>query len=417
MNQLDTNQSNRPAVLLAMLYYFLVIAAFWILKPLRVSLVVEAYGPEAYPILKQSSVLLVPLVFMIYRRLAVGFPERALTLVFSLFFAIASGIFGLAFWSGVESTWMPGAFYYLVEVYSAVVITHFWVHLTRGGKHLKEYVGTITIGGLLGGISASVATGWFTNEMGYGVIGLFSALVLASLVAHLAQRRNADEESRQESVGSAPVPPAPIQGQAGSSVRISSSFALLGGTAAIFAIYEIVSTVLDSFFVFQLRHQMVEQNLMAAYQGKVAFVGQVLALTFQMLFISAFRTGRGIRFGLYVLPLSLLAGSLGYALHPDLSVIAITVSADIALSNSLFLSSRESLFQRLGERLRLQLESFTEIVVRRAGKVAGAALVVYLSLDNPTLSVVNVLAIAAWLAAVTVVLSCVRAVLRREVNI
>jgi AAA family ATP:ADP antiporter len=405
----------RLPILLATFYYFLVIAAFWVLKPLRVSLVVQAYGPEVYPVLKQSSVLLVPLIFVSYRRLTKTFSEKTLTPAISGFFALTAALFGVIFNLGFQDPWLMVLFYYLIEVYSAVVITHFWIHLTRGGAHLKSHVGVITMGGLLGGITASGATGWFTEELGFGVLGLFSGLVLLSLLVHGLQRRFAPLEM-PIAAAPAPIPAPPNEVSSVSptaAAAATASLALFGGTAAIFAIYEVVSTVLDAVYVFQLRHQVVERSLMAAYQGKVAFVGQILALTIQFLFISTFRTEKGLRFGLYVLPLCLLAGSLGYAFYPDLSVIAITVSADIALSNSLFLSSRESLFQRMSEKLRLQLESFNEIVVRRTGKVAGALLVVYLSLDSTTLSMVNILAIVMWLAAVGVVLASVRDALRR----
>lgn len=397
---------NRLAILFSALYYFLVIAAFWMIKPIRVSLVVEMYGPDIYPWLKQSSILLMPLIFVAYRLLTDRVNEKFMTLALSAGFSALALVFATSFWAGLGERWISIAFYYFVDVFSAVIITHFWVYLTRGGHGLKDHVGTITLGGLLGGIAASVLTGWFTSELGYGVIVVFAVLVQLSLAIFFVQRR------MSQSLEWADLQVPELGREAPSAIRSgngkSQGLLLIGGMAAIFVTYELVSTVIDSVFVFRLQHELIDKAPMSAYQGKVSFYGQILALVIQLLFLTSFRSQRGLRVGLYVLPLCLLAGALGYALYPDLSMIAFTVSADIALSNSVFLSSRESLFQRLHARLRNRLKPFNEIIVRRAGKLAGAGLVIYLTLEGAALTLVTIGAIGIWIVAVSAVLSCIR---------
>ena len=51
-------------------FFFLVITAFWTLKPLRTSGVIKAFGPDLYPLFKTGSVVVLGLVVPLYSWLA-----------------------------------------------------------------------------------------------------------------------------------------------------------------------------------------------------------------------------------------------------------------------------------------------------------------------------------------------------------
>ncbi|MBI2981909.1 MAG: hypothetical protein HYY44_06415, partial [Deltaproteobacteria bacterium] len=146
--------SKKPILLF--LYFFCVIAAFWMLKPLRTSGVVKAFGPDYYPLIKQGVVFLIPFVLTLYNMMTCFLSRPRMVAFFTGLFLAGNGIFWWLF-QGPSSSAVLVAFFYYVDIYVTLMVTLFWTYLNDlyEANEAKKYYGFIGAGGLLGGIAGS----------------------------------------------------------------------------------------------------------------------------------------------------------------------------------------------------------------------------------------------------------------------
>jgi len=73
---------NNQKIALSFLYFFLVIATFWTLKPLRTSEVIKAFGVQYYPVFKQGLLVFMPAILSGYFMLSCFFNRARLVYFF-----------------------------------------------------------------------------------------------------------------------------------------------------------------------------------------------------------------------------------------------------------------------------------------------------------------------------------------------
>src|SRR5262245_66546943 len=79
-------------------FFFLVIAAFWVQKPIRTSRFLTAVGPEYLPLVKLGTALLVLPVVLLYSSLAARYRREYLVYLCGAVCAVAALVFWWVFW-------------------------------------------------------------------------------------------------------------------------------------------------------------------------------------------------------------------------------------------------------------------------------------------------------------------------------
>jgi AAA family ATP:ADP antiporter len=175
--------------------------------------------------------------------------------------------------------------------------------------------------------------------------------------------------------------------------------------AGMIACYELVSNVVD----FQLA-SAVERSIEAPLEKDAFFglVGQVVgigSIGVQLLLTGLVMQRFGIRVALLFLPVSLIAGSLGFLLLPTLLFAAAMSASDNALNYSINQSAKEALYVPTSEDVTYKAKAFIDMFVQRFGKMLSVALNLAL--------VATVVEQIRWLSFVTVAMSALWVVLVR----
>lgn len=388
-------------------FFFLVIMAFWCMKPLRTAGVVKALGPDLYPFVKQGSLLLVPLVMVFYEAMIGLLDRKRMVMLFTGIFVAGCIFFRLSF-AFFPSTASKIAFFYYVDIYSTVMLTTlFWTYVNSlyEADEAKKVYGLIGSGGLLGGICGALISGWANEILGANII-LVAAALLAGVFPVLAYLEKlhpggakiftAKKKQKQSAIASS------TEG-----VRLVWKSSYLLSMVAMVALYEVVSSVIDYQFNASCTAMFPTEIAMAGYQGRVFFVGQLLSLGV-MLFVTPFVFKHfGIKVGLLLLPVALATGSLAFALFPVLPLITATIGAETTLAYSIGQASKEILYLPLSALEKFKAKAFIDMFIYRFGKALGAVVVlVYLSLARPFglkpshLLVANALLVFAWIFAI-----------------
>jgi len=387
------------------LFFFLVIAAFWVQKPLRTSRFLADIGPQMLPLVKLGTALLVLPAVLLYSALAARNRRAALVTCFAAVFFVGS----LVFWwllsaPRADMPALPWAYFFYVDVFNSVMVALFWSFANdlNTPEQARRTYGVVGAGGIAGGAVGSAVTGWSVEPLGAANLLLVCAalLVLIAVLARLLARQPAAVERRPERG------PAAAMREAVAGARLTAASPYLLAIAAIVGCYEIASNVIDYQFNTAVAARFRTEVAMAAFLGRFSTVANVAALLVQVALTGWILRRWGPRVGLLILPLVLGAGSLGFLCVPLFGVVAATFFGDAALGYSLNQSTKELLYTPTDGASKYQAKAFIDIFLMRLAKgisalviLAAAAWWLPGSSAVHRLSLVSLMVIGAWIAA------------------
>ena len=175
-------EENEVAPMLwASLYYFLILAAYFVIRPIRDEMGV-AGGVRNLPWLFLGTLLGMLLVHPLFTTLVSRTPRR-------LFIPLSYTFFGanlVAFWllfmtiSDGAGIWTGRVFFVWTSVFNLFVVSIFWslmADLFRPGQ-AKRLFGFIAVGGTIGAIGGSSITAFLAARLGPTNLLLVSAVIL-----------------------------------------------------------------------------------------------------------------------------------------------------------------------------------------------------------------------------------------------
>jgi AAA family ATP:ADP antiporter len=164
---------------LMFLYFFLVITAYYIIKPVRDSLFIEHLGAQNLPFVYLSDAVIVGIVVFFYSRFTISMESHRLS-------AISIGILisNLLVFRWIHTfhwAWVSFIFYIWVGIFSILTVTQFWTCANDifDPREAKRLFGLMGSGGILGGITGGLITSKITQYVGTENLMLVSAGVLA----------------------------------------------------------------------------------------------------------------------------------------------------------------------------------------------------------------------------------------------
>jgi AAA family ATP:ADP antiporter len=366
----DAGSARRRAVGL-FTFFLLVIAAFWIQKPIRTSKFLTELGPEALPLVKLGTALLILPVMLIYSSLAAHYRRHTLVYWCTGTFVVTS----IAFWwllsTGAGARWTPYAFFFYVDIFNSVLVALFWSFANdlTSPEDAKRTYGIVGAGGIVGGVVGSAVTGWTVETLGAPNLLLVCAgllVVIAALAWWLAHDAPAVER---------PTEPRATVREALAGARLTFASSYLLSIAGIVVAYEIVSNIIDYQFNTAVAGRFQSDATMAAFLGRFSTASSGVSLLVQLGLTSWILHRWGPRVGLLVLPLALGLGSAGFLFEPVFVVVAATFFSDAALGYSLNQSSKEVLYTPTDEATKYQAKAFIDMFLMRLAK-AGSSLLI-----------------------------------------
>jgi len=391
-------------MLWAALYYFLLFAAYFIIRPIRDEMGVES-GVRNLSWLFLGTLLGMLLVHPLFTGLVSRLPRRVFIPLSYTFFAINLIAFWYAFQvlSGSSGIWAGRVFFIWTSVFNLFVVSIFWSLMSDlfRPEQAKRLFGFVAIGGTLGAVVGSAVPAFFGERVNPTSFLLVSASLLG--LAMLAANRLMRSAPRSEA-GSSPIAKsdanAPVGGGVLDGIRTALSSPYLLGIVGYMLLYTITAT-----FLYFQQAEIVESSFSDRAARTVFFARVDLVVNSLTAIIQIFFTGRivrriGIALSLAVLPLVCILGFVAVGIAPTLWTIAafqvLRRTGNYAVSRP----CREMLYTVLPREAKYKAKNFIDTFVYRFGDQTGAWSydgLAYLGLGAAAISMVAAPLAAVWL--------------------
>ena len=382
---MDIRRDEMPQAFVMAVYFFLVITSFWILKPLKKSLLVEFYDEAGFNFLgwqmeaaqaellaKVGNMFVAFVAATVFVYLAQYLRRQQLTYVFSAFLIVLYIWYLAAFESpGSLTVW---SFYFFGDLYNTLMVATFFAFLNDSVEpdSAKRMYGLIVLGGVVGGVFGSTVvaakiddlsmTQWLWICLSMSVLVVFTAGVAGRLFERSVKAKPEPEEE-----------PAPSGNPATEGGRLVFRSSYLLSVVAIVGLYEMVSTIMDFQFSSTVSHYLDGPDIGAHLSVVFAFTNWVAL--FVQLFLASFVMSRfGVGTALLFLPLAALLGSAGFLIAPLLLVGSALNTADNGFSYSINQSAKEALYVPTTRSEKYQAKAFIDMFVQRLAKAVAVGL-------------------------------------------
>ncbi len=390
-------------VLLTFLYFFFVITAYYVIKPVSRSLVLDDLGHRLVPYADLiCAILMGPIVTSFARAVDRVTKPRLVTASFLIVIATMLVFWKLLTWS---QAWVSGAFYVWVNIFSVLVVTLFWLvandlYRPREAKRLFGFIGS---GGILGGIVGSSIAAVGAQVVGTSNLLLLSAVLLVGCWA-IVQRlwRYLPEPALREGETLA------VHQHDTFLSNPRGFFQLIFKTRYLLLLVGVVglSKIVSTLIYYQLNpfieHHFVGVDAKTTFTSMFFGAINLVAFVIQFFWTSWILRWWGLMAALWILPWGLLLGSSALFVAPLFWIAAGTELYDHALNYSMHNTAKEMLYLPIDRSMRYKVKPFIDMVVFRFGKgiaaILGIVLLDILDLTPRALSLLTVPLIGVWLA-------------------
>lgn len=386
---------------------FLTISAYVIGKVARDALFLTQFKAVQLPYADIASGVLVGFVVALYLQAGRRTSLSNLLVGSPLFFAATSTSFWLlAHYS--RPVWLYAVFYVWVGMIGVLAPTQVWtlanyLLTTREAKRIFGMVGGGGIAGwIFGGYLAKVVAQAFGTES--LLLCMSVLLVVCSALMAITcrgERLRVDPASDRTSGTSESD-----QKNLRDSLRSVFSSPYLRAIAVVICISSFATTMTGWQFKALAKQFSGGKDAMAIFFGDFYFYAGILALLFQLLLTTRLLRRFGIGPMLFVLPVMVLAGSVGLLVWGTIAAALFLKGGDQVLRYSVDRSTTELLYLPLPNRVKLQAKWFIDTVVWRFGDgLAGVIVLIFaarLGWTPQQISWIAAFLILCWIAAVYV---------------
>ncbi len=427
----DIRKGERRKTAGMFLWFFIIIAAYWFLKPLRSALVLEQLGADSIRQLKVLTAFVSAGVVAAYSIALTRFSREKLSYLIlgSFIWTLAFFWFFFAFFGVVKVVYY--CFYIFLDLFITVNVAIFWTFLAdiTNSNSAKRLYGLIGAGGVIGGFVGSftckqVLAALRSEEGGEAHMILVVAIAYSTIlvIVYLVSRNVRHRTGIGTGVIASPGKSKLHDALEGAREVFASRYFL--GVCCIMASYEFISTVND--FTFHKAVEMVyaesggSQSVLGVvlaalksvsgidvaawldrvfgvaiggagpFMSKKAFYSSffpefflamnLVALVVQVLLTSLVIRAVGMTAALLVLPAALVGISTGFFFFPVLMLAQTLYLFDNALNYSINQTSREMLFVPVPRKAKYRALAFIDMFVLRTAKASAGFLLLLLPL-------------------------------------
>jgi AAA family ATP:ADP antiporter len=365
------------ATILAFLYFFFVLSAYYVLRPLREEMGL-AGGVRNLPWLFMGTLLATLVLAPLFGTLVSRYKRRKFISISYRFFAINLLIFYiLMLYSDAQMDILLGRIFYIwLSAFNLFVVSVFWSFMADGfgyerGRRLFAF---FAAGGTTGAIVGSALTSGLVEIIGRLQLMLFSVVLLevAVRIVHALD----DEFKGLTNVDRNPVNTITAEQSifknmiAGISLTFKSPYLL--GIAAYLLMYTFLSTFLYFEQAAIIDSALDSRTERAALFAQIDFWVNSLTLLMQIFLTGHLMRKVGVGIVLIILPVLTIIGFISLAMAPVLLTLVIFQVARRAGSYAFSRPARETLFTILGREEKYKAKNFIDTFVYRTGDALSA---------------------------------------------
>jgi len=372
MSYLRTEHIGRCVLLFT--NFFLIITALYHLKPASRSLFISTLGSANLPYVWIATAVALGLIISLYHRLVARHTRINVVLGTC---AIIIGCLLVFYTQLNNSGFLPAfAFYVFVDMLSVILVEQFWsltntIYDTEAGR---RWYGLIATGGLLGGVvGGSMSSALITQlqldttDLLLVAAGIIAVLMLLTLLMgrlglyteHVGVRNHNDSNS----------------GQWRTILRHRYLFLI----ALILLLAQMVEPLVEFQFMKVVEASISDREARTAYLGSFFSLLSGVAIGINLLITPLVHRWLGALGGLFVQPLTVIAGSFWYMTQATLQAGAFLKISDRGLSYSINRASKELLYVPIDPLLIFQAKAWIDMFGYRLFKVLGSVLILLLT--------------------------------------
>lgn len=385
------------AVLLSFAYFFLVLAAYYIIRPVRDEMGV-AVGRDHLQTLFVAVFFVMLAAVPVYGWVTSHFSKRLVVPIVYGFFILNL----LAFWvllSGDGRTpTIASVFFIWASVFNLFIVSLFWIVMSDlyASDEAKRLYGFIAAGGSAGALAGPIITQSFVRIIGPDNLLLVSALLLALALAVAVMLRRIVPERSDGAAARRPVGKDILAG----AVRVWKSPYLFR-----IALWILLGNLVSTFFY--LEQSRIVGETLTDRTARVELLARLdLAVSVMTILLQVFVTGRLLeRFGVGItaatLPAWCAVGLLALAISPTLFVIVSIMAVERAVAFAFASPAVKVLYTVVDPEEKYKAQNFIDTVVYRGGDAASGwvfnTLGKTLGLAGGVVALTAVPAAVAWL--------------------
>lgn len=370
---LGARPGEERAVVLAFVYFFLLLCSYYLLRPVRDAMAANA-GLGRMPELFTYTFVAMLVITPLFGWLVSHVRKRLLLPVVYAFFAANLFLFFLAFRADPESMQAAATFFVWLSVFNMFVVSVFWSFMADvfRGEEARRLFGPIAAGGSAGAIIGPLATQTLAAGMGTAGLVMLSMLLLLATIPCIRALGHWSVERHGEAPGTAAESVEPIGGGILAGVTlVARSPYLLGVVLAV-----TLGATVGTFMYLEL--QRIASAAYPAMAARTAFFARLdlgvnlLAFVLQGIVTTRIIRRFGVTGGLVTMPLAALATFLWIVLAPMLLPLAVNHVLRRAGEFGVAKPSREVLFTAVDPESKYKAKNFIDTVVQR-GADSGAS--------------------------------------------
>jgi ATP:ADP antiporter, AAA family len=407
----DVHAGEGGTALLLALNVFLILMAYYVLKPVREALVLGEGSPELKSYLSAGQVAVLAVVVPLYGRLVARFARMRLINVVTMFFAACPVIFYLLARVHVP---LGIIFFVWIGVFSLMIVAQFWsfandIYTKDQGERLFAIVG---FGASLGAVAGARIADQLIEPIGvYQLMLVGAAILVAQLAITNYVNRRAGGKAKASTAAVAAAP-SKTSGTNAFSLVLQTRYLLLMGlmlmllnwvnTTGEYILGSIVKDTVSQAIASGQAAGLSQEQLIGDFYSKYFTYVNALGLLLQLFVVSRVVKYIGVSKAVMILPIiSLVAYNVLIFLPMLRAVMAAKVaenSTDYSLNNTV----RNMLFLPCTYEEKFSAKQAIDSFFVRMGDVLSAALVfigtAVLTLRPRQFALVNAIIVIAWLA-------------------
>jgi AAA family ATP:ADP antiporter len=417
----DVRPGEASKALLLAANVFLLIMAYYIIKPIRDALILTAKTPEMKSYLGAAQALLLIFVIKAFSRLSSRVARQTLITWVTLFFISNLFLFNVLDWSRVSMGTIGIIFYIWIGIFNNLVVAQFWgfandLYVEDVGKRVFPL---IWLGGTLGAPFGSKINTWLVGPLGVYRMMFISAgiLFICIVMAVFIHRR----EIRSVPVGTSAsqsdlefrkkLQEQPLRPGGGFRLVFKSRYLLY--VALVIGIYNfinangeymigrVISNLADKLILSGAAGVASKAQIVDRFFANYQFLTSVLTIVIQLFLVSRIFKWVGISGALLFLPLISLFGYSVITFGATLVLLKWVKSMENGTDYSLMNTTKGALFLLTSREEKYKAKVAIDTFFVRGGDTLAAMAVflgtTYLAAKVEGFAVLNVILVAVWI--------------------
>jgi AAA family ATP:ADP antiporter len=380
-NIVSVKRGERLLTLLMFLWFFITICSYYVIRPVRSSLILAEFKPTVLPLVYMGTALATGLVVWVYAKCA-GLPRKKL--ISSVLLIFASNLF-IWWWIAGQADaarqageagwrWTSPVFYVWTDIFSIMAVTIFWMYANDvfAPKSAKRIFGVIGAAGPAGGIAGAYITANYVEAVGTVNMVLVAAFIyvlvlgIFLMLERLTGGRSADRGAVAEKFEKADLSELPAV------LRLIGSSRFLLLLTLVVCFERLVPDFADYIFQTMGKAAHPDRDTYTAWFANFEFLRNSAAFVATLFFTAAILNVLGVRFALSSVPATIFVFALLFAATPILLFAVLLKGLEEGQRHSWFKAGKETTYTATSREVIYRVKGYIEMFFYRLSRgIAG----------------------------------------------